>query len=29
VQTAGALIAFTQWTPARATHEVVLPEPGV
>jgi MFS transporter, YNFM family, putative membrane transport protein len=26
VQTAGVLIAFTQWTPARATHDVVLPE---
>jgi YNFM family putative membrane transporter len=26
VQMAGVLIAFTQWTPARATHDVVLPE---
>jgi YNFM family putative membrane transporter len=29
VQTAGVLIAVTQWKPARATHDVVLPEPGV
>jgi len=29
VQTAGVLIAFTQWKPARATHDVVLPEAGV
>ena len=26
VQTAGVFIAFTQWKPARATHDVVLPE---
>ena len=26
VQTAGVLVAFTQWTAARATHDVVLPE---
>jgi YNFM family putative membrane transporter len=26
VQTAGVVIALTQWTPARATHDVVLPE---
>jgi predicted MFS family arabinose efflux permease len=29
VQAAGVVIAFTQWSPAPATHDVVLPEPGV
>jgi len=29
VQAAGVVVAFTQWTPAPASHEVVLPEPGV
>jgi predicted MFS family arabinose efflux permease len=28
VQATGALIAFTQWTPAPASHDVVLPESG-
>ena len=29
VQAAGVVVAFTQWSPAAATHDVVLPEPGV
>jgi predicted MFS family arabinose efflux permease len=29
VQAAGVVLAFTQWTPAPASHDVVLPEPGV
>jgi hypothetical protein len=29
VQAAGVVLAFTQWTPAPASHEVVLSEPGV